>query len=76
MIYEQTLCSIKISRFELFTKYVPSFSNSTVFIYQCFSRSYNLVISALSSDTYVETAANANNLILYPRLFEEIQTIL
>jgi hypothetical protein len=27
------------------------------------------VISALRSDTYVEPAANASNLILYPRLF-------
>jgi len=34
------------------------------------------VISALSSDTYVEPAANASNVILYPRLFEEIKTIL
>ena len=34
------------------------------------------VISALSSDTYVEPANNASNLILYPRLFEEIKTIL
>ena len=34
------------------------------------------VISALSSDTYVEPAANASNLILYPRLFEELKTIL
>ena len=34
------------------------------------------VISALSSDTYVEPAANANNLILYPRLIEELKTIL
>jgi len=34
------------------------------------------VISALSSTTYVEPAANASNVILYPRLFEEIKTIL
>ena len=34
------------------------------------------VISALSSDTYVEPAANASNLFLYPRLFEELKTIL
>jgi hypothetical protein len=34
------------------------------------------VISALSSDTYVEPAANASNLILFPRLFEELKTIL
>ena len=34
------------------------------------------VISALSSHTYVEPAANASNLILYPRLFEELKTIL
>jgi len=33
-------------------------------------------ISALSSDTYFEPAANASNLILYPRLFEELKTIL
>ena len=34
------------------------------------------VISALSSDTYVEPAANATNVILYPRLFDELKTIL
>ena len=34
------------------------------------------VHSALSSDTYVEPAANSNNLILYPRLFEELKTIM
>jgi hypothetical protein len=34
------------------------------------------VMSALSSDTYVEPAANASNLILYPCLFEELKTIL
>ena len=34
------------------------------------------VIASLSSDTYVETAANAINLILYPRLFEELKTIM
>jgi hypothetical protein len=34
------------------------------------------VISALSSDTYVEPAANASNFILYPLLFEELKTIL
>jgi len=34
------------------------------------------VISALSSETYVEPAANATNLILYLRLFEEFKTIL
>ena len=34
------------------------------------------VILALSSTTYVETAANASNLILYPRLFEELKTIM
>jgi hypothetical protein len=34
------------------------------------------VISALSSDTYVEPAANASNLILYPCLFLELKTIL
>jgi len=34
------------------------------------------VISALICDTYVEPAANASNLILYPLLFEEIKTIL
>jgi len=33
------------------------------------------VISGLRSDTYVEPAANASNLILYPRLFEELKTI-
>jgi len=31
------------------------------------------VISALSSTTYVEPAANASNVILYPRLFEEFK---
>ena len=36
----------------------------------------NYVISALSSDTYVEPAANSSNLILYSRLFEELKTIL
>ena len=36
----------------------------------------NYVISALKSTTYVETAANAGNVILYPRLFEELKTIL
>jgi hypothetical protein len=34
------------------------------------------VISVLSSTTYVEPAANAANLILYPRLFEELKTIM
>ena len=34
------------------------------------------VISALSSTTYVEPPANASNLILYPRLFEELKTIM
>jgi len=34
------------------------------------------VISAMSSDTYVEPAANASNLILYTRLFEELKTIM
>jgi hypothetical protein len=34
------------------------------------------VISEFSSDTYVEPAANAINLILYPRLFEELKTIM
>jgi len=34
------------------------------------------VISGLSSDIYFEPAANASNLILYPRLFEELKTIL
>jgi len=34
------------------------------------------VISALSSDTYVEPVANASKLILYPRLFRELKTIL
>jgi len=34
------------------------------------------VISALSSTTYVEPAANASNVILYPRLFEELKAIL
>ena len=33
-------------------------------------------ISALSSDTYVEPASNASNLILYTRLFDEHKTIL
>jgi len=32
------------------------------------------VISALSSDTYVEPAANAGSVILYPHRFEEIKT--
>ena len=36
----------------------------------------NYVISALSSDTYIEPTASASNLILYPRLFEELKTIL
>jgi len=34
------------------------------------------VISALSSDTYVDPATNASNVIPYPRLFEELKTIL
>ena len=34
------------------------------------------VISALSCDTYDEPADNAINLILYPRLFEELKIIL
>ena len=33
------------------------------------------VMSALSSDTYVEPAANASNLIFFPRLFQELKTI-
>jgi len=34
------------------------------------------VISPLRATTQVETAANATNLILYPRLFEELKTIM
>jgi len=34
------------------------------------------VISALSSTTYVEPYANTTNLILYPRLFEVLKTIM
>jgi len=34
------------------------------------------VISALSSDTYVETLATASKLILYPQLFEELKAIM
>ena len=36
----------------------------------------NYVIFALISTTYVELAANSSNVILYPRLFEELKTIL
>jgi hypothetical protein len=36
----------------------------------------NYVISVLSSDTNVEPAAKATNLILYPRLFQQVKTIL
>ena len=34
------------------------------------------VISALSSDTYVEPTANTSNLILYRSLFEELKKIM
>jgi len=34
------------------------------------------VISALSSDTYVEQLATASKLILYPQLFEELKAIM
>jgi len=34
------------------------------------------VISALSSDTYVEPLTTASKLILYPQLFEELKAIL
>jgi len=34
------------------------------------------VISALSSDTYVEPLATATKLILYPQLLEEIKVIM
>ena len=34
------------------------------------------VLSALSSETYVETAVNTSNLILHPRLFEELKAIM
>ena len=33
------------------------------------------VISALSSTTYVEPSANASTVLLYPRLFEQLKTI-
>ena len=36
----------------------------------------NYVISALSSDTCVESASTASKLILYPQLFEELKTIM
>jgi len=36
----------------------------------------NYVISALSSDTYVEPPATASKLILNPQLFEELKTIM
>jgi len=36
----------------------------------------NYVISALSSTRNVKPAVNASNVILYPRLFEVLETIL
>ena len=57
---------------------VPYCSNSTEFIHRCLPDVTTYVISAMSSDTYIEPAANAtaSNVILYPRLFEELKTIL
>jgi len=34
------------------------------------------VISALSSDTYVEPPATASKLILFPQIFEELKAIM
>jgi len=36
----------------------------------------HFVISALSSDTYVEMSATASKLILYSQIFEELKTIM
>ena len=34
------------------------------------------VISALTSDTYVQPTATASTLILYPQLFEDLETLM
>jgi hypothetical protein len=66
--YGQSLYNYKVSRIALLTKQVRSCSKSTAL-----PDVMTYVISALSSTTYVDPAANATNLILYLRLFEELK---
>ena len=68
--------ALKFQELRYLHTYVTYCAKSTEFIHRSFTRCDDLCHFCAEFDTYVDTAANASNLILYPRLFEELKTIL